>query len=131
MKIKDETDKLEATIIMLETIMEEEETQLKEQFKQSVQGLQPIRLVKSTLEKLANPPEFKEDLIDTSISLITGYFSKKLFFGSSKNSIKQAVGNLMQIGIAAYTSRHVEELRQFTSIFMTDLFSKKEKADKN
>jgi len=130
MKVEDETAKLEATILMLEKIKEVEEGQLKSQFKQSIEGLQPLKLIKKSLEKLANQPEFKEDLVDTSISLITGYFSKKLFFGSSKNPIKQAIGNLMQLGITAMTSKYVEELREFTSVFITNLFSKKEKTEK-
>lgn len=129
MKKQDETEKLGATISMLETIIAEEEAQLKTQFKESVERLQPMNLVKSALNKLSDQPEFKEDLLDVSISLVTGYFSKRLFFGSSKNPLKQALGNLMQLGVTTMISKHVEELRQFATFFMSDLFSKKEKEE--
>ena len=105
MKLEDETAKLQATIAMLERIKEVEEAELKTQFQKSLESLQPLKLVKNSFGKLANQPEFKEDLLDTSLSIITGYLSKKLFFGSSKNPLKKAFGNLMQLGVTAATSK--------------------------
>ena len=126
MKVEDETAKLKATIAILEKIKVLEETQLKTQFKNSLESLQPLKLVKNSFEKLANQPEFKADLIDTSLSLITGYLSKRFLFGSSKSPIKKAFGNLMQMGVTAVTAKYFEDLREFTSAFFSSLGSKED-----
>jgi len=124
MRTEDKTEKLEALILLLETKKSYQEELLKAQFK----SIQPINLIKSTFEELVNEPCFKEDMLDSTLSMVAGYFSKKIIFGASTNHpIKQAFGNLLQMGVTSFVSKYSEGLRHLVTNFINDIFPKKDK----
>tara|TARA_R110002050_G_scaffold147559_4_gene273420 strand:- start:4811 stop:5203 length:393 start_codon:yes stop_codon:yes gene_type:complete len=127
MKTVDETEKLQAAIALLEEIKKEEEEQLKVQFKIVAENFKPLNLVKSTIDEIIHQPNLKEDGLDTIIGLITGYFSKKIFFGSTHNPFKQIFGSIMQMGIANVISKNAEAIRVFLGSFIKEVWPDKSK----
>tara|TARA_R110001592_G_scaffold72390_3_gene221222 strand:- start:126252 stop:126644 length:393 start_codon:yes stop_codon:yes gene_type:complete len=128
MKTVDETEKLQAAIALLEEIKKEEEEQLKVQFNIVAENFKPLNLVKSTIDEIIHQPNLKEDSLDTIVALITGYFSKKIFIGSTHNPFKQIFGNIMQMGITSVISKNAEAIRGFLSSFIKELWPSKSKA---
>lgn len=81
---------------------------LKDQFLITSENLRPINLVKNALGELTDIPDLKNKLINTSISMVSGYLSKKLAFENTNNPIKQLLGNFLQMGISKIVSKAAE-----------------------
>jgi len=118
---------LNAAILLLENKQYEEELLLKEQFKITYESLKPLNFIRSTFKELVTAPDFKEDLLNTSISLAVGYFSKKLAVGSTNNPFKQILGSFLQMGVTSIVSKNSDDIKSGIQKLITLLFSKKEK----
>lgn len=117
---------LNAAILLLESKQVQQEKAVKEQFNVLYESLKPLNFIKSTLKELVEAPDFKDDALNTSISMVTGYLSKKLAFGSSSNPVKQILGSLLQMGITSVVSRNAEGLKAKFMAVYSAVFEKKE-----
>jgi hypothetical protein len=104
-------EELQQAIQVLEIKQASELVLLKDQFKITYESLKPINLIKSTLKELTSVPDLKEDLLNTSVSLAAGYFSKKAIVGDTHNPIKQILGTLLQMGITSIVSKNADEIK--------------------
>lgn len=127
MKKVDETEKLNAAIALLEEIKKEEQAQLKVQFNIVAENFKPLNLVKSAIDDIIHQPNLKEDGLDTFVAVITGYFSKKIFVGSTHNPFKQIFGSFMQMGITNVISKNAEAIRVFLSSFIKEIWPSQNK----
>ena len=118
---------LNKAILLLEDQQTLEGTLPKERFKITYESLRPINLIKSTFNELVSAPDFKEDLLNTSLSLAAGYFSKKLAIGSTNNPFKQILGSFLQMGVTSIVSKNSDDIKSGIQKLITLLFSKKEK----
>lgn len=120
---------LNSAILKLENKQAEEAILLKEQFNLTYESLKPINLVRTTLKELVTAPDLKEDLLKTSISIASGYFSKKLAVGSSDNPFKQILGSFLQMGVTNLVSKNADGIKtKFTDI-LNVIFTKKSKEE--
>lgn len=117
---------LNASILLLETRRELEFISLKEQYKATYESLKPLNLIKNTFKDLTSAPDFKEDLINASISLASGYFSKKIAIGTTNNPFKQLVGSLLQMGVTAVVAKNADGIRTKFIDVVSLLIKKKE-----
>ena len=101
---------------------------LKVQVKDTFESLQPLNLVKKTLNDLTTLPILKGNILNTSISLLVGYLSKKIMFRSSHNPLNQVVGNMLQMGVTNIVSN---KLGNFKSLFSFFKRKKKEVLDES
>jgi hypothetical protein len=118
---------LKAAISLLEEKQEYEGLLLKEQFNITYESLKPANFIRSTISKLFLAPDMKEGFFNTSLSLLVGFFSKKIAIGSSKNPFKQIIGNLLQRGVASAVSRNAEGIRAKFVNMLEFIFDKKAK----
>jgi hypothetical protein len=121
------TTELNAAILLLENKQVEEGFLLKEQFKITYDNLKPINFIRNTFKELVTAPDFKEDLLNTSISLAAGYFSKKLAIGSTNNPFKQILGSFLQMGVTSIVSKNSDDIRTKFMDIISVIFQKKEK----
>jgi hypothetical protein len=102
---------LKAAIQQLEYQQTKEWNELKEEALASYENLQPLNVLKNSLQKAAALPNLKTDLINASMGLAAGYLSKALLVGNSTNPIKKVVGALLQFGIANVVSKNSETIK--------------------
>lgn len=119
------TTELKQAILLLEAKQTLEGGMLKEQFKITYESIRPINLIKSTLSELTADPGFKNDLLNTSISLAAGYFSKKLAIGSTNNPFKQILGSFLQMGVTSIVSKNSDGIKSTVLNLIQTLFAKK------
>ena len=124
-----QTEALNKTIAALQEKKEIEFSLLKEQFKITYESLKPINLIKSTLANVASSPELKNNVLNNVIGLTTGYLSKKVILGKTRNPIKILLGSLFQFAIANVVSKHTESLKSTGEIILKRIFRKKDKKD--
>lgn len=95
-------DDLQAAIKELERKVEAEEFELKTNFTQVKENLQPKKVVKNTFSYAAETPEIQRTLVNTAIGFILGYASKKAAELLSEQSLNKTVENII--------NHHVNEL---------------------
>jgi len=102
---------LEKAIIELEAIHAQEEALLIEQYKLSKEKLKPVQLIKNTFQELFSARDFRKDLTNTSIGLVTGYFSRKFAIGASSKPLVKFFGGILQMGITSMVTQNGDEIR--------------------
>ena len=119
-------EELRASILLLEIKQLNEQALLKEELKITIENLRPINLIKNTLKDLTSEPDFKGELLSTSLSLAAGYLSKKVAIGSTNNPFKQILGTLLQLAVSSIVSKNADGIKSTASTIINNLFSKKE-----
>ncbi len=117
---------LRESIRLLEIKHKNEGLLLKEQFNISVESIKPINLIKNTISQLITQPDFKADLMKTTLSLAAGYLSKKMVVGSTHNPFKQMLGTLLQMGVTSIVSKNADGIKSTISNVITNFLHKKE-----
>lgn len=95
-------DDLKAAINELEKRVEAEQFELKENYVQVKENLQPKRVIKNSFSYAAETPEIQRTLVNTAIGFILGYASKKATELLSEHQLNRTVENIV--------NHHVNEL---------------------
>lgn len=103
--------KLKESIILLEMRQDYEKQLLKDQFKTTYQNLRPANLIKETFKELVKAPDFKGNLLNTVLSIATGYLSKKIIIGGTHNPIKQLLGTVLQMGVTGIVAKNTDDIK--------------------
>ena len=118
------TIKLRESILLLEIKQANEERLLKEQFKITCESLKPANLLKHTLNELVTSPNLKGTILNTGLSLVAGYLSKKVVVGSTINPLKKVLGTLLQVTVSNLVSKNSDKIES-TVMRLINIFSKK------
>ncbi len=110
---------LNQAINLLETEKNEKFWLLKQEFVDSYETLKPINILKHTFSEFVNKPEFKTDILNSILSIATGYLSKKLTIGNLHNPLKTMFGELLQIGITNIMAKDSTILTTLSKLFST------------
>lgn len=111
---------LRESIRQLEIQQVREGEELKAQFKVTYESLKLVNLVKSSIKDLTESSEIKTTLFESIVSVMTGYFSKKLMVGKKSNPFLKIVGLVMQFGITNLVAKNAEVIR----MYVTELIDK-------
>lgn len=93
-KITNSTD-LKAAINELERKVQVEEIEIKDNYQQIKENLNPKRVVKNTFSYLAETPEIQRTLVNTIIGFMLGYASKKAVELLSEQSLDRTLQNVV------------------------------------
>lgn len=108
---KNQTDALNKKIILLQHKQAVELKLLKEQFHFTYQSLKPVNLIKGTFNEVAESPEIKNNIVNNAIGLATGYLSKIVLFGASRNPITKLMGTLLQFTVTNIAAKHGDTIK--------------------
>ena len=117
-QVNNAKEALNHKIILLEIKREQELAALKNQFYSTCESLKPINLVKDSFKELVQSSDLKGDILDTTLSLATGYLSKKVITGFGQTPIKNFFGTLFQIGITNVVSKNIVDLKSEVLSFL-------------
>jgi len=102
---------LRAAIVELEDKQDYEGKLLREQFHIAYNSLKPLNLIKSTFKEAAASDDLKDNIINTSVGLTSGYISKKIFVGFSNSPLKKLLGTVLMFGITNLVSKNTEIIK--------------------
>lgn len=115
-------------------ILEEEQSvkgqQLKDQLSLTYNSFKPNQLIQSTLKDLVTSPHMIDNIIDTTLSIATGYISKKIIVGASGNIIRRVLGSIIQAGATRLISNNAGTIKTAGLMAFQQIFRKKEKPEK-
>jgi hypothetical protein len=69
-----------------------------------------------------------ENIIDTSLSLASGYMAKRVIAGVSGNIIRRVLGAVMQYGVTNFLAKNADGIRSVGKLAFHRIFSKKKKS---
>lgn len=86
---------LKSAIIDLESRLKVYELEMKDNYAQVKQNLQPKRVVKNTFSYVAETPEIQRTLVNTVIGFLLGYASKKAVELLSEDVLDRTIHNIV------------------------------------
>ena len=102
---------LREAILVLEKRQATEGKILKDHFLQAYESIKPINLIKNTFKEITESNDLKDNIINTSVGLATGFVSKKLFVGHSHSPFKRLLGSVLMYGITNVVSKNTETIK--------------------
>lgn len=93
------TETLGQMISVLEQKQAIELQSIRRQYQVVYESVQPLNIVKSALDNVISSPDLKHNILNTVVGLTSGYISKKLLMGSSKNPFKRILGTILQFAV--------------------------------
>ncbi|MCX6236566.1 MAG: hypothetical protein NTY07_03235, partial [Bacteroidia bacterium] len=79
---------------------------LRGQFSIAYESIKPFNVLQKMINQIASPSKFKDDLIQTSTGLITGYISRKMLVRSSKNPLLRLTGIFVQSAVTNFVANN-------------------------
>lgn len=99
---------------------------LNEEFNMVRVGLQPLNLIKASLNQGAAPSGLVNNFLTITLGLAAGYVSKVFFVGSSARGLPRLVGNILQFGVTSFIAKNPEALKVLGKRIIQGIFNKKE-----
>lgn len=115
---------LRDTILELERQQAEEGKLLRQQFYTAYESMQPINIIKNTFREVAMSDDLKDNIRNTSIGLVVGYFSKMLFQSEKTSTLKKLLGSIILFGITNIIAKNPETIQSLGKGFLKILLSK-------
>ena len=105
-QIKNSAD-LTLAISKLESIIKEQEDQLKVQFELTFESLKPVSIIKNTFDEIVSSSKIKKDLSTITIGMITGFIAKKVVIGKTSNPISNWASKIFEMMISSETMKRL------------------------
>jgi hypothetical protein len=112
---------LKEEIAFLQSQQAQDFIALKAEAKKAYSSLKPVNFLNDTLKDLSSSPEFKGNLLNSTIGIGAGFITKKLVLGATHNPIKQFLGTLLQIGVTSLVSRNGDSIKSGVSKLISRL----------
>ena len=126
MKALDHQDKLLQSILILESKQANDAALFKDQLKITYDSLKPSKLIKNTLDDLISLPDFDDNIVDTSLGLVTGFISKKIAVGTSHSVFQKFLGSLIQIGVTNIVTNNADQIKDFAKEKINNFLAKRQ-----
>ena len=104
---------LQNAISRLEIQREIEGKLLREEFHEAIGSLSPANLVLKTVKDITGSEKLKDEFINISVGLLTGFISKKVFEKFSDMPMKKTMGTAIMFGINYLVGKNPDAVRQF------------------
>jgi hypothetical protein len=104
---------------------------LKQDIKDTVEGMKPMNLIKGAFKKVSSNPDLKTDVLNAAIGLTTGFLTKKLVMGRSTNIFKKVLGIALEMTIANKVARNADMIKTAGNMVYNKFFNKKSAAPEN
>ncbi len=106
------TAHLASAIQTMETKKLEQEEGLTKQFTKTYESLNPVNIIKNTINEVANTPGVKDNLLNFSVGIGTGIITKKLMIGKSDSLLKKIIGGAIEFGVANLVTGNAGFIRE-------------------
>jgi hypothetical protein len=113
---------LKEAIKKLEIKQAEEGQLVKEQLLLTYENLKPVNILKNIVKDVYSSENYMQDFVEIIAGMTSGFITKKIVVGSSKNPLLKLVGLAIQFGITTLVSKKFivikESVTQLISQFL-------------
>ncbi len=86
---------------------------LREHFNQTLDGFQPVNIIKNTLNDIANSSDIKRSISDILLGITSGAVAKNILVGETHNPISKITGVLVEMIVAKNVTENAEKIKSF------------------
>lgn len=109
---------LKQAIHQKEKQQKESAQQLKQQLNVTYNSIKPVNLIKNSIKEIADAPEIRGHLINSSIGLAVGFMAKQMLVNKNASPIRKLLGTLVMVGVTNVVSRHADSISHLTKTFL-------------
>lgn len=113
---------LKRAIMVLEDEQDLKLQSVKKQFYLTYESFKPSKLIGSSLKEMISSPYLIDNVIDTGISLATGYLSRRIVVGASGNIIRRLIGTLVQVGVTKLVTKQAGNIKSIGKLAFQQIF---------
>lgn len=110
MKNLNASEQLKERIRFLEIRQSEQIQGLKEELNASFESLKPTNFVKNIFHELFSPPDGKNDIVNSIVGMISGFVTRKVLVGHSKNPLKKLAASVAQIALSNGLAKNADNI---------------------
>jgi len=122
---------LDNAIQLLEVKQYDEKKILEELFYETYESLKPINIIKNFFKETLASQDLKTNLLNTTVGMGIGYFSKILFQNIVKIPFKKFFGNALMFNVENLVAKNPEIVNSLLNMLLNTLSSKSSKSAKN
>lgn len=123
-------ESLKEMIAELEERQAKEGVLLKEQLDVTINNLRPANILQSIVKEFHVSKNLLDEIANTAISITSGFVSKKIVVGRSKNQFLKLLGLAVQFGITTVISKKFHVLKEKVNQLIERFLSEKENQEK-
>ncbi|KAF0237456.1 MAG: hypothetical protein FD181_2022 [Prolixibacteraceae bacterium] len=124
-------ESLQETIKALEIKQAEKGQLLKRELLNTYENIKSINIFRNIIKEFYSTDKYKQDFVEIIAGLTTGFLTKKIVVGKSKNPLLKIVGLAIQFGITTLVSKKYNTLKdsviQIISRFLDEKEDKRQK----
>lgn len=109
---RDLFNELELAIIEQKLAHKQEGAELRQQFRNVVDGFRPFKLIKEALHQVGSSGSIKSNILNVAIGVSAGYLSKWIIEAGPKNRFKKILGSVVMFGISNLVSKKLGDHQQ-------------------
>jgi hypothetical protein len=117
-------ESLKEVIKALEIKQVEEGQMVKEQLLITYENLKPINILRNIVKDIYSSDNYTHDFVEIVAGMTTGFVTKKVIIGRSKNPLLKLIGLAIQFGMTTLVSKKYHAIKdsviQFVNRFLED-----------
>jgi len=129
MPVEYTSESLKEAIKTLEIKQVENEKELRLQLLNVYENLKPINILKNIARDVVTTDSLKNDVTNTLASLMSGFISKKIIVGKSKNPFLKLIGVAIQFGMTTLVSKNYDIIKNYIANFINLIQEKAEEKE--
>jgi hypothetical protein len=124
-------ESLRDEIHALEIRQSEEGKLVKEQLLITYENLKPINILKSIVKDVYSSDNYTQDFMEIVAGMTSGFVTKKLIIGRSKNPLLKLIGLAVQFGMTTLVAKKFNAIKDSAMNFLNRVSIEKNKTQKN
>lgn len=116
---------LQERIKFLELRTKEQQDNLQHHLSNTYNSLKPQNLIRNAFSDATASPEVRQNMISTSVGLLTGVLTNKLFMKGSGGVLKKLAGTALQFGVTKLIANNLPLIKAKTEEFIEKRKEKK------
>lgn len=118
------SQKLKESIRILELIQIEERNILKSQIIDTYESFKLVNILKSSMRDISGSVDLKSNLVETLLSVFTGYFTKKMIVSSKSNPFMKIFGFVLQLAVTGILTKNSDNIKAFVADLIEKIIPK-------
>ncbi len=119
------SEELKQRIAELELRKVRQKAEIKEHFHEMVESIKPKNLIRVGLENIMEAPALRQNLVNSVVSLGTGWLAKKLAVPKNDTIIKKTAGAAIQYGVTRFMATKGDNIGSVLGRFFSNFRRKR------
>jgi hypothetical protein len=103
----------------------EEKIELKNQVNIAIDNIKPINILKNTMREISTVTNFKENALETILSIAAGFISKKIIDTATHNPAIKTLSSIIQMGVTSIVAKNSSSIKDVAVGMIRKLLQKK------